>query len=143
MLEIKFVRQNLSDVKRALEARHSELDISAFQTADDLRRGVIVELEELRHQRNRVSDQIADLKKVGEDATVLVEQMRIVSAKIKMLDQELAVHQETLDKILLEIPNIPHASVPFGKDAADNSLVKQVGTPPHFRYDAQAHWDIG
>ena len=143
MLEIKFVRQNLSDVKRALEARHSELDISAFQTADDLRRGVLVELEELRHQRNRVSDQIADLKKVGEDAKVLVEQMRLVSAKIKMLEQELAVHQETLDKILLEIPNIPHASVPFGKDAADNSLVKQVGTPPHFGYDAQAHWDIG
>ena len=143
MLEIKFVRQNLSDVKRALEARHSELDISAFQTADDLRRGVLVELEELRHQRNRVSDQIADLKKVGEDAKVLVEQMRLVSAKIKILEQELAVHQETLDKILLEIPNIPHASVPFGKDAADNSLVKQVGTPPHFEYDAQAHWDIG
>lgn len=143
MLEIKFVRQNLSNVKRALEARHSELDISAFQTADDLRRGVLVELEELRHQRNRVSDQIADLKKVGEDATVLVEQMRLVSAKIKILEQELAVHQETLDKILLEIPNIPHASVPFGKDAADNSLVKQVGTPPHFGYDAQAHWDIG
>ncbi|MFY9705381.1 MAG: serine--tRNA ligase [Desulfobacterales bacterium] len=143
MLEIKFVRQNLSDVKRALEARHSELDISAFQTADDFRRGVLVEIEELRHQRNRVSDQIADLKKVGEDAKVLVEQMRLVSAKIKILDQELAVHQETLDKILLEIPNIPHASVPFGKDAADNSLVKQVGTPPHFGYDAQAHWDIG
>jgi seryl-tRNA synthetase len=143
MLEIKFVRQNLSDVKRALEARHSELDISAFQTADDLRRGVLVELEELRHQRNRVSDQIADLKKVGEDAKVLVEQMRLVSAKIKILEQELAVHQETLDKILLEIPNIPDASVPFGKDAADNSLVKQVGTPPHFGYDAQAHWDIG
>jgi seryl-tRNA synthetase len=143
MLEIKFVRQNLSDVKRALEARHSELDISAFQTADDLRRGVLVELEELRHQRNRVSDQIADLKKVGEDAKALVEQMRLVSAKIKILEQELAVHQETLDKILLEIPNIPDASVPFGKDAADNSLVKQVGTPPHFGYDAQAHWDIG
>jgi seryl-tRNA synthetase len=69
--------------------------------------------------------------------------MRLVSAKIKILEQELAVHQETLDKILLEIPNIPHASVPFGKDAADNSLVKQVGAPPHFGYDAQAHWDIG
>jgi seryl-tRNA synthetase len=143
MLEIKFVRQNLSDVERALKARHSELDISAFQTADDLRRGVLVELEELRHQRNRVSDQIADLKRDGEDAKVLVEQMRAVSAKIKMLEQELAVHQETLDKILLEIPNIPHASVPLGKDAVDNSLVKQVGTPPHFEYDAQAHWDIG
>ena len=143
MLEIKFVRQNLSDVKRALEARHSELDISAFETADDRRRGVLVELEELRHQRNRVSDQIADLKKVGQDAKVLVEQMRSVSARIKMLEQELAVHQETLDQILLEIPNIPHASVPFGKDAADNSLVKKVGTPPHFGYDAQAHWDIG
>jgi seryl-tRNA synthetase len=143
MLEIKFVRQNLSDVKRALKARHSELDISAFKTTDDLRRGVLAELEELRYQRNRVSDQIADLKRDGEDAKVLVEQMRAVSAKIKMLEQELAVHQETLDKILLEIPNMPHASVPFGKDAADNSLVKQVGTPPHFGYDAQAHWDIG
>ena len=107
------------------------------------RRGVLAELEELRHQRNRVSDQIANLKKDGEDAKVLVEQMRAVSANIKMLEQELAVHQETLDKILLEIPNIPHASVPLGKDAADNSLVKQVGTPPHFEYDAQAHWDIG
>lgn len=143
MLEIKFVRQNLSDVERALKARHSELDISAFQAADDLRRGVLAELEELRHQRNRVSDQIADLKKDGEDAKVLVEQMRAVSAKIKMLEQELAVHQETLDKILLEIPNIPHVSVPLGKDAADNAFVKQVGTPPHFEYDAQAHWDIG
>jgi seryl-tRNA synthetase len=143
MLEIKFVRQNLSDVERALKARHSELDISAFQTADDLRRGVLVELEELRHQRNRVSDRIADLKKDGEDAMVLVEQMRAVSAKIKMLEQDLAVHQETLEKILLDIPNIPHASVPLGKDTADNSLVKQVGIPPHFEYDAQAHWDIG
>ena len=143
MLEIKFVRQNLSDVERALKARHSELDISAFQTADDLRRGVLAELEELRHQRNRVSDQIADLKKDGEDAKVLVEQMRAVSAKIKMLEQELAVHQETLDKILLEIPNIPHASVPLGKDTADNSLVKQVGISPHFEYDAQANCDIG
>ena len=143
MLEIKFVRQNLSDVDQALKARHSELDISAFQKADDLRRGVLAELEELRHQRNRVSDQIADLKKVGEDAKVLVEQMRLVSAKIKMLEQELAAHQEMLDKILFEIPNIPHASVPLGKDAADNALVKQVGTPPHFEYDAQAHWDIG
>jgi seryl-tRNA synthetase len=143
MLEIKFVRQNLSDVKRALEARHSELDISAFKATDNLRRGVLAELEELRYQRNRVSDHIADLKKDGQDAKVLVEQMRAVSAKIKMLEQELAVHQETLDKILLEIPNMPHASVPFGKDAADNSLVKQVGTPPHFGYDAQAHWDVG
>jgi seryl-tRNA synthetase len=143
MLEIKFVRQNLSDVKRALEARHSELDISAFKATDNLRRGVLAELEELRYQRNRVSDHIADLKKDGQDAKLLVEQMRAVSAKIKMLEQELAVHQETLDKILLEIPNMPHASVPFGKDAADNSLVKQVGTPPHFGYDAQAHWDVG
>ena len=143
MLEIKFVRQNLSDVKRALEARHSELDINVFQKADELRRGVLAELEELRHRRNRVSDQIAELKKDGEDATVLVEQMRAVSANIKKLEQELAVHQEMLDKVLLEIPNIPHASVPLGKDAADNSLIKQEGTPPYFEYDAQAHWDIG
>ncbi|MFZ0135142.1 MAG: serine--tRNA ligase [Desulfobacterales bacterium] len=143
MLEIKFVRQNLSDVTRALSARHSELDISAFSTADDLRRGVLLQLEDLRHRRNRVSDQIADLKKAGEDARELVGQMRAVAAEIKVLEQALAAHEEALGTLMLEMPNIPHASVPVGRDAADNPLVRQVGAPPGFDFEALAHWDIG
>lgn len=143
MLEIKFVRQNLSDVTRALSARHSELDISAINTADDLRRGVLLQLEDLRHRRNRVSDQIADLKKAGEDARELVGQMRAVAAEIKVLEQALAAHEEALGTLMLEIPNIPHASVPVGRDAADNPLVRQVGAPPDFDFEALAHWDIG
>ncbi|MFZ0614777.1 MAG: serine--tRNA ligase [Desulfobacterales bacterium] len=143
MLEIKFVRQNLSDVTRALRARHSELDISAFKTADDLRRGVLLQLEDLRHRRNRVSDEIADLKKAGKDARELIGQMGTVAAEIKKLEQALAVQEEALGKLMLEIPNIPHASVPVGRDAADNPLVRRVGTPPEFSFEARAHWDIG
>ncbi|MFZ0241780.1 MAG: serine--tRNA ligase [Desulfobacterales bacterium] len=143
MLEIKFVRQNLSDVTRVLHARHSELDISAFMTVDDQRRGVLLQLEDLRHRRNRVSGEIADLKKAGKDARELIGQMGTVAADIKKLEQALAVHEEALGKIMLEIPNLPHASVPVGRDAADNPLVRRVGPPPEFSFEAQAHWDIG
>jgi seryl-tRNA synthetase len=143
MLEIKFLRQNLTDVKQALSARQSTLDVDDFKSADDQRRRVLIELEELRHLRNRVSDQIAALRKDSQEAAELIEQMRAVSAKVKTLEQSLAVHEDTLAKIMLEIPNIPHASVPIGKDAGGNLLVRRVGTPPDFDFEAQAHWDLG
>ena len=90
MLEIKFVRQNLEQVKAALAARGTEVDIDSFVTHDAQRRKVLVELEELRHRRNIVSDQIADMKKSGENADGLVKEMRDVSGRIKSLDKALA-----------------------------------------------------
>ena len=143
MLEIKFLRQNLPDVKLALDARQSELDLSTFETADDRRREVLLELEELRHKRTVVSNQIAELKKDGVDAQERMEQMRKVAKRIKSLESSLAIHEETVNKILMEIPNIPHASVPEGKDENDNPLLRQVGTPPQFDFKPQAHWDLG
>ena len=143
MLEIKFVRQNIDAVQDALSARGYAIDLDAFTSCDEERRAILQELEALRHNRNVVSDQIAEMKKAGENADTPVTQMREVSAKIKALDKSLADTQETLEKMLLGMPNIPHSSVPVGKDEADNPVVKTVGEPPGFEFEPKAHWDIG
>ena len=143
MLEIKFVRQNLETVQKALAARGHSTNLNAFNKSDDERRAILQELEALRHQRNVVSDRIAEMKKAGENADTVVAQMREVSAKIKTLDKSLAEIQAKLGEMLLGIPNIPHASVPVGKDETENPVVKTVGEPPVFDFEPKAHWDIG
>jgi seryl-tRNA synthetase len=143
MLEIKFVRQNLDIVKKALDNRGGKADWGAFTKADDQRKTALGEIEQLRHRRNVVSDEIAALKKSGQDAQQIVLEMRQVGERIKHLEKELAVHEETIDAILMGIPNIPHESVPTGKDENDNILVKTHGTPTAIDFDPQPHWDIG
>ncbi|MGD8992630.1 MAG: serine--tRNA ligase [Desulfobacterales bacterium] len=143
MLEIKFVRQNLKTVAKALAARGYSANLEAFTSCDQERRAILLELEALRHQRNVVSDQIAKMKKAGEHVEDIVAQMRDVSSKIKALDKSLAETQQTLEQMLLGLPNIPHASVPLGKDEADNPVVKVVGERPKFDFEPKAHWDIG
>jgi len=143
MLEIKFVRQNLETVQKALETRGQSTDLDAFKTCDDERRAILQELEDLRHQRNVVSDQIAEMKKAGDNADTVVAKMREVSSKIKALDKALAEILETFEKILLRLPNIPHASVPLGKDETDNPVIKTVGDLPDSDFKPKPHWDIG
>jgi len=143
MLEIKFVRQNLETVQKALAARGQSADLDAFKTCDDERRAILQELEAFRHQRNVVSDQIAEMKKAGDNADSVVAKMREVSSKIKALDKALAGTQETLETILLGMPNIPHSSVPVGKDETDNPVIKTVGDPPVFDFEPKPHWDVG
>ena len=143
MLEIKYLRQNLSTVKEALQARGHKADLDAFQKWDDDRRAVLQELESLRHERNVVSDRIAELKKAGDNAEAIVAEMRTVSSKIKELEKQLSASQEAIDDFLLGLPNIPHPTVPIGKDEDDNLEVKKVGTVPEFEFEPQAHWDIG
>jgi seryl-tRNA synthetase len=143
MLEIKFVRQNLETVQKALETRGQSTDLDAFKTCDDERRVILQELEALRHQRNVVSDQIAEMKKAGDNADSVVAKMREVSSKIKALDKELAEILENFDQILMGLPKIPHASVPVGKDETDNPVIKTVGDPPSFDFEPKPHWDVG
>jgi seryl-tRNA synthetase len=143
MLEIKFVRQNLETVQKALEVRGQSADLDAFKACDDERRAILQELEALRHQRNVVSDQIAEIKKAGDNADTVVAKMREVSSKIKTLDKELTEILEKFDQILMGLPNIPHASVPVGKDETDNPVIKTVGDPPSFDFEPKPHWDVG
>ena len=143
MIEIKFIRQNLSLVQKALEARGHQMDLDTFKTCDEDRRRILQELEALRHQRNVVSDRIAEMKKGGVTTDALVAEMREVSSHIKELDKNLAVNKEQMDAILLGLPNIPHPTVPTGKDENDNPVIKTFGVLPEFDFDPQPHWDIG
>lgn len=143
MLEIKYLRQKLSTVQEALKTRGHQADLNAFQKWDDERRAVLLEIESLRHERNVVSDRVAEMKKAGEDAEAIVVEMRAVSSKIKDLDKKLSESQRAIDDFLLGLPNLPHATVPIGKDETENVEVRKVGAIPEFEFEPQPHWDIG
>ena len=143
MLEIKYLRQKLSTVQEALKTRGHQADLNAFQKWDDERRAVLLEIESLRHERNVVSDRVAEMKKAGEDAEAIVVEMRAVSSKIKDLDKKLSESQGAIDDFLLGLPNLPHATVPIGKDETENAEVRKVGAIPEFEFEPQPHWDIG
>jgi seryl-tRNA synthetase len=143
MLEIKLVRENLELVKTAMQHRGTAFDWEAFQVHDSRRKSILFDLEELRRQRNRVSDQVAQMKRDGENADAIIAKMREVSTTIKGMEKELADSESAIDEMIMGLPNIPHASVPVGKDEADNPLVKTVGEPTAFTFAPKAHWTIG
>jgi seryl-tRNA synthetase len=143
MLEIKFVRQNLSEVETALANRGDTADLGRFRDCDARRRAVLQEIEALRHRRNVVSDQIAEMKKKGEDAEGPVAEMREVSGRVKELERSLAEYEAAVQEIVMGLPNLPHPSVPVGASEAENELVKSAGTPPSFDFEAKAHYEIG
>lgn len=143
MLEMKFVRQNLDDVQTAMASRGMASDLETFKSFDTKRKALLLDIENLRHRRNVVSEQIARMKQSGEDADDLVAEMREVSGKVKELDKSLTENEEHLRQILFGLPNIPHASVPVGKDSSENPVSKQVGTLPEFDFEPQPHWVIG
>jgi seryl-tRNA synthetase len=143
MLEIKYVRQNLAEVRRALAKRGDTADLETFAQADEGRRKILAEIEELRHRRNVVSGEIAAMKKQGENTDSPIAQMREVSARIKDLEQALAEYESSISNILIRIPNMPHQSVPEGKDENDNAVVRHFKEPRDFDFEPLAHWTVG
>ncbi len=143
MLEIKYVRKNLSLVEEALKNRGGHVDLSAFMDIEKGRREILQTLETLQNRRNVVSADIARMKKEGVNAEDLVLEMRDVSARVKELEKQEAEADEAMSRILYTIPNIPHASVPVGKDENDNPELRRVGEPPVFGFEPKAHWDLG
>ncbi len=143
MLEIKFIRQNLSTVIEAFKNRGEDVDLDTLLASDERRRAQLLEIEELRHHRNTVSEEIAGLKKSGENADNLVAEMRQVSEKIKSLEKILSEDEKIIQTMLMGMPNIPHHSVPLGKDETDNPVIKKIGDPPQFDFEPKPHWDIG
>jgi seryl-tRNA synthetase len=143
MLEIKFVRQNLSTVQAAMVARGHHAEFDTFKKNDDESRNILQKIESMRHQRNLVSDRIAKMKKAGEDTEALVVEMRAVSSKIKELNKKLSDYQQIIDTFILGLPNIAHPSVPLGANETDNPVVRKVGTLPEFSNNPKSHWEIG
>ncbi|VAX32615.1 Seryl-tRNA synthetase [hydrothermal vent metagenome] len=142
MLDARFVRENVQVVKDALQKRGYEIALDEFLSLEEKRREVIREVEELRNRRNVVSDQIGSLKKSGGDATDLISEMKKVSERIKVLDEELKGVDIKVRDFLLNLPNIPHESVPVGRDESDNREIRQWGKPEEFDFEPLNHWDI-
>ena len=143
MLDIKFIRQHIDLVQDSLNRRAHAYDLHPFLDCDAKRRAVLLEAEELKHERNKVSELIPRMSKEGQDASELIGRMRIVSQKIKALDEELSGYEKTLQAILMELPNLPHPSVPTGTDSDDNAVIKKVGEPRTFDFEVRPHWEIG
>ncbi len=143
MLEIKFVRQNLEEIEKSLANRGETADLITFKDCDTRRKSLLLEIENLRHRRNIVSEKIAAIKKNGEDAEYLMTEMREVGGRIKTLDLHLTENEEKINQILFGLSNLPHASVPIGKDSSENPVLKKTGTPPDFDFEPLPHWTLG
>ena len=146
MLDIKFVRENPDLVDKACESRqNAHWDREKFFELDEERRSVIAEVESLQAERNAVSKQIGLLMREGkkEEAEAAKEQVAANKDRIAELDQRRGEVEEELTALVAAIPNIPDASVPYGKDDSDNPEVRKWGEPTQFDFGPKAHWDLG
>ena len=143
MLDIKFVRSNPELVLEGLKKRGSDLSLDDFLKLEESRREKLVVVEQLKNTRNVVSQEIGKLKKAGQDAEEKQLEMRQVSQQIKDMDDEIRLIEDKLTQILLAIPNIPHQSVPVGKDEHDNVEIRRWGKPREFDFTPKPHWDLG
>jgi len=143
MLDIKLLRANFEEVKAKLQHRGEDLsELGRFEDLDVSRRELIVESEKLKSRRNEVSQQVAELKREKKDADHLIKEMREVGDEIKVLDEKLKAVEDTLEQLLLGIPNLPHESTPIGESEDDNVEIRNWGEKPQFDFEAKPHWDI-
>ncbi len=143
MLDIKFIRNNVDKIKKAVELKNDHADIDRLLDLDNDKRKMLTEVEELKHQRNKVSEDIGRMKKQNQDASKFISEMKKVSDRIKQLDEKVKSFDQEIYEILIRIPNIPHDSVPLGKDASANLEVKRWGELPPKDYKPKPHWEVG
>jgi len=142
MLDKRYLRDNLEEAERRLKKKGGALDLAPFKALDERRRELLKESEGLKALRNKVSEEIAQVKDKSQVQDRIAE-MREVSQKIKQLDDELKGVEEELDGILLTIPNMPHETVPVGTSEEDNREVRRWGKVPEFGFSPKPHWEIG
>jgi seryl-tRNA synthetase len=142
LLDIRFVRENQELVEKAINNRNEKMSLSGLVASESKKREILKEAEDLRSRRNTVSEEVGRLKQEKKDASALVAEMKTVSDSIKSLDATLREIDEDISSIMLTIPNIPHESVPVGKEEEDNVEVRKWGTPGDFDFEPLNHWDI-
>jgi seryl-tRNA synthetase len=143
MLDRKYVQENPDLVIKKLALRGKDLDLQEFLRLSEERRAFLKQVEDLRYEKNTASKQIGLMKKEGEDASLQVKEMKKLSGKIKDLEEKHKEVDEYIRKWLLEIPNIPHESVPVGSSSADNVEIRMNGEKHKFEFPPKPHWDIG
>ena len=143
MHDLSYFREHLDIFAEMAKKRATVLDLDGFRSLDTERRELITATEQLKARRNKASDEIARMKKAKENADVLIAEMKEVSESIKAADERIAHLDAKQRELLLTIPNVPHASVPVGHSAADNTEVRRWGTAPKFDFAPKPHWEVG
>ena len=144
MIDLAFVRANLPRVQEKLCARGTDPALLAdFTTIDLARRDAVTRLETLKAQRNKLTEDIAALRRAKADATAQTEQTRALKIEVEEMEAVAAAADERLQDLLQTLPNLPQDSVPVGKSEHDNVVVKQVGDPTAFDFPAKPHWELG
>ena len=136
MLDLKFIRDNLRLVKESLEKRRDSAPLDEILELDSERRLKILELESLRHERKEASRE----RKMDEET---VEEGRDLRVMIRSLEEEVRLLDEQLRELLLQVPNMPHPTVPVGKDESSNVVVRSWGEPKSFDFEPAPHWKLG
>lgn len=143
MIDLKLLQKNPEIMVAALEARASSIDMAEFTALDARRRALLTKVEGLKSERNKASGEVAKAKRAGEDASALIAQLGSVSDEIKALDIETEAVKEQLNAWMMAVPNLPDASVPFGRSEEDNPEVLRHGEPREFSFTPKEHWEIG
>ena len=146
MLDIKRIRENLEDIKKAMEIRgEKEFDLDAVVELDNQRRELLKEVEVLKNEMNVEQKKIPQLMKEGKKEEAEAEKVKLkeLSDRIKGLDEKVKKVQDELQYRLLRIPNVPNANVPQGDTDDDNVEIRKWGEPKQFDFDFKAHWDVG
>ena len=143
MLEARYIRDHLEEVQTRLASRGQTISLDQFVEIDSQRRKIVQEWEKLRSLQKKVSDEVSRRKKEGQDAADLISEMKKVSQELKDLDNVVQEKEKNLQEFLMVVPNLPHSSVPIGKDSSDNDEVRQWGEIPRFDFKPKPHWDLG
>jgi len=143
MLDPKFLRQDLENTAQQLQKRGYVLDIKQFSHLEEQRKQIQIKTQELQSERNSKSKHIGQAKARGEDIQPLLDEVAHLGDALKAAEEELGGIQHQLDDLLLTIPNIPHESVPVGKDENDNVEMRKWGEPRQFEFEAKDHVDLG
>jgi len=144
MLDVKRVRENFEEVKKAVERRgNGDFGIDDIIKYDKARRSILAEVEAMKNKQSVASKEIPKMKKAGEDATALMSELKELSDKIKVLDKQVAEAEANLIEAQLNVPNTPAEDVPTGTDDSDNVEVRKYLEPTKFEFEPKAHWDIG
>ena len=144
MLDIKFIREKTAEVTDALRKRGADTsNLDKLLEMENQRRGLLKIIEEHRERRNKISEEIGKLKKQGEDASGILAEAKDISDKIAEKDERLRQLEAQTGQELLLIPNIPHKTVPVGKDESENIQIRTHGIIPDFSFDPKNHWEVG
>lgn len=142
MVDLKFIREHTDVVKNGIAQKRTEDNIDAILALDNQRRTLIGEGEGLKAKRNEVSATVGQMKKAGQNADAVIEEMNAVKTRIQQIDEELKHVEEKLEELMLTVPNIPHPSVPIGTTPDDNKTMFEWGEKPSTDTPLKPHWDI-